>query len=237
MELRRLENSRRVPNGPRGAGGCRRPRTGRGSTPTTGGPGLPSPQRRCQTPTTSKTGWKPARRRVRDCRPVPTSCGCWASVLVAANQHDKAIELLDERMDGAESPAEVACGQGGCDLFARVPSTRARSRTSGGRAHPLRTARAQDPLNVNAHYRAGAVLSSIRRTDEAVPLLAEAVRLSPSAIRIRTGHWRSIIGSREIEPEEKRRLVAAVRRRARQRFFDFRKTVRGSTTKPVQSTI
>ena len=63
-------------------------------------------------------------------------------------------------------------------------------------------------MNVNAHYRAAVVLSSMRRNPEALPLFEEAIRLSPSAIRLRAEHWLAITRVLEIEPEEKRRRVS-----------------------------
>ena len=131
-----------------------------------------------------------------------------ASVLVAANRHDEAIELLNEYNDGANSSAELLVTKGDA-LYSQATRQRGRDPERIETALALlEQAREQDPLNVNAHYRAGVVLSSMRRNAEAMPLFEEAVSLSPGAIRIRTRHWRAIIGVREIEPEEKRRRVS-----------------------------
>jgi tetratricopeptide (TPR) repeat protein len=132
-----------------------------------------------------------------------------AQSLSASGALDEAVAFLDENLEGSGEAAEL--------LAARAHALYQQSFGSGGRDSEkaatalalYEQARRRSPSNVNAHFLAGEMLVRGRRNAEALPLLEEAVRLSPRASSIRSSHWRAIFGSQELSPEEKRARIEA----------------------------
>jgi tetratricopeptide (TPR) repeat protein len=60
-----------------------------------------------------------------------------------------------------------------------------------------------DPNNVNALYLPGTYLTSLRRADEAIPLLKQAVTIAPGSTAVHQAYWRALNGSQKLTAEQK----------------------------------
>ena len=60
-----------------------------------------------------------------------------------------------------------------------------------------------DPNNVNALYLPGTYLSGLRRADDAIPLLKQAVAIAPGSTAVHQAYWRALNGSQKLNAEQK----------------------------------
>ena len=65
-----------------------------------------------------------------------------------------------------------------------------------------------DPSNLSAHFLHGSYLGNRRRISEALPLLRRSAELSHGA-EVHQYYWRTVLGQRDVGPEEKRAEIEA----------------------------
>lgn len=133
----------------------------------------------------------------------------WVGALALANdekRRDEAIAFIDAERGRLKNPAELLT-QKGYVLYAQsagAPRNEAKLKAAFA---AFEEARRADPANLNAVYMPGMYLTSLRRSDEAYPLLKKALTLAPGSTAVHQACWRSITGSREMSADGKRQEI------------------------------
>lgn len=129
-------------------------------------------------------------------------------VLFARGDYDEIAVLMDERLPELEPWAELVVVKANAVAAQRYDDEGGDEKFAEGLAL-FAEARAMDPENLDAHFFPASYLAGARRLTEALPLLDRALEISPLAPGIHQTLWQATALRRDLEPEEKRALVAA----------------------------
>jgi tetratricopeptide (TPR) repeat protein len=125
-----------------------------------------------------------------------------------ASRRDEAIAFIDSRVPRLENPAELL----NTKAYVRYVQSAGRTRDEAKFAEALgvfEQARKADSSNFNAHYLPATYLTSVRRSDEALPLLEKAMTLAPGSTPAHQAYWSAVNGSLKLSREDKTRAVEA----------------------------
>jgi thiol-disulfide isomerase/thioredoxin/Flp pilus assembly protein TadD len=135
----------------------------------------------------------------------------WVGALALAN-HEKrrseALAFIDAQRGRLKNPAEILT-QKGYVLYLQSSGTPRDEAKLAAAFAAFEEARRADRANLNACYMPAMYLNSLRRSDEAYPLLKKALALAPGSTVVHQAYWRSITGSREMSADKKRQEVEA----------------------------
>jgi tetratricopeptide (TPR) repeat protein len=126
-----------------------------------------------------------------------------------SKRRDEAVAFIDSNRGRVKSPANLLSAKGST-LYSAATASGARDETKLKAAfEAFAEARTADPKNLNAHYLPGAYLDSQRRSDEAIPLLEQAVALAPASPSVHQAYWNALRGSQQLTAEQKTQRVMA----------------------------
>jgi tetratricopeptide (TPR) repeat protein len=125
-----------------------------------------------------------------------------------AKRRAEALTYVDSMRAKVPNAAQLLCTKG----YVLYVQSSGRTRDEAKLAAALDVfaeARRLDPKNVDAHYQPGSYLSGLRRADEAIALLKEAVALAPTSTTVHRAYWSAINGSTTMTREAKDAAVKA----------------------------
>jgi tetratricopeptide (TPR) repeat protein len=118
-------------------------------------------------------------------------------------RRDEAIAFVDAQRAHVRNPAELLVTKAYALYGQGSASPRDETKVNLAFA-TFEEARRIDPNNLSAWYLPASYLTSLRRADEAYPLVKRALALSPHSTTVHQAYWSAVTGSRELSADRKR---------------------------------
>jgi thiol-disulfide isomerase/thioredoxin/Flp pilus assembly protein TadD len=128
------------------------------------------------------------------------------SLATDEKRRDEAIALVDRERPHVRNAAELLAVKGEALYAQSAGAVRDQSKVDAALA-TFEEARRLAPTNLNAWFLPGRLLNSLRRSDEACPLLKQALALAPRSVVVHRRYWDAINGSREMSADQKRQEI------------------------------
>lgn len=130
-----------------------------------------------------------------------------AETLMRKQKPQDAAAFIDSVRHQVQNPAELLATKGNA-LFVLSSGTHD-ARQFEEALQLFAEARKIDPTNLSGYYLPGTYLNWRNRHGEALPLLEEALALSPNSLSVHEQYWRAVLGAKEMSREAKHQELEA----------------------------